>query len=59
MGGRRDGLRVLGPRIRSAVVCGQRREGLFDTGLQTVEQNGNCRWFPISPARAGQKVKAC
>ena len=31
---------------------------LLDAGLQTVEQNGNCRWFP-NPSRAGQKVKAC
>jgi len=30
---------------------------LLDAGLQTVEQNGNCRWFPTLPA--GQKVKAC
>jgi predicted AlkP superfamily phosphohydrolase/phosphomutase len=30
---------------------------LLDAGLQTVEQNGNCRWFPSLPA--GQKVKAC
>jgi hypothetical protein len=34
---------------------------LLDAGLQTVEQNGNCRWFPsYPPAPApGQKVKAC
>ncbi len=30
---------------------------LLDAGLQTVEQNGNCRWFPSLPE--GQKVKAC
>ena len=30
---------------------------LLDAGLQTIEQNGNCRWFPTLPA--GQKVKAC
>ena len=30
---------------------------LLDAGLQTVEQNGNCRWFPNLPP--GQKVKAC
>ena len=30
---------------------------LIDAGLQTVEQNGNCRWFPNLPP--GQKVKAC
>jgi len=34
---------------------------LLDAGLQTVEQNGNCRWFPSYPPNPppGQKVKAC
>jgi hypothetical protein len=34
---------------------------LLDAGLQTVEQNGNCRWFPSYPPEPapGQKVKAC
>src|SRR5262245_7501259 len=34
---------------------------LLDAGLQTVEQNGNCRWFPNYPPTPapGQKVKAC
>jgi hypothetical protein len=34
---------------------------LLDAGLQTVEQNGNCRWFPNYPPNPppGQKVKAC
>jgi len=30
---------------------------LLDAGLQTVEQNANCRWAPTLPA--GQKVKVC
>jgi hypothetical protein len=34
---------------------------LLDADLQTVEQNGNCRWFPSYPPTPapGQKVKAC
>jgi hypothetical protein len=34
---------------------------LLDAALQTVEQNGNCRWFPSYPPEPapGQKVKAC
>ena len=34
---------------------------LLDAGLQTVEQNGNCRWFPSYPPNPPPrtKVKAC
>jgi 2',3'-cyclic-nucleotide 2'-phosphodiesterase (5'-nucleotidase family)/predicted AlkP superfamily pyrophosphatase or phosphodiesterase len=34
---------------------------LLDAGLQTAEQNGNCRWFPpaFPTLPAGTKAKAC
>jgi 2',3'-cyclic-nucleotide 2'-phosphodiesterase (5'-nucleotidase family) len=34
---------------------------LLDAGLQTAEQNGNCRWFPpaFPSLPAGTKAKAC